>query len=355
MPKKVATIVGVRPQFIKAVLVSKKIRAMGMSEILIHTGQHYDFNMSASFFKELDIPELNYNLGVGSGGHGEQTGLMLKKIEEALIKEKPNMVLVYGDTNSTLAGALAASKLNIRLAHIEAGLRNYDKTVPEEINRIVADHVSDLLFCPTKMAMRDLAIEGLAGRAYLVGDVMYDTALQYGKLAEQNSSILNDVGVKPKQYFLVTVHRPHNVDVVENLDKVVGILNHLPMDAVLPLHPRTHRMMSENNIKIESGRCKVVHPVPYLDMLMLEKNAKMILTDSGGVQKEAYFFKVPCVTLLKITEWVETVESGWNVLTGLDEDKVMSAIKNMDVKNLKHENYYGDGDAVGKIAEIIAR
>ena len=352
---KVATIVGTRPQFIKMVLVSKKLRAMGFREIVIHTGQHYDYNMSKCFFDELDIPEPDYYLRAGPGNHGKQTGLMLRKIEEVLLKEVPNIVLLYGDTNSTLAGALAASKLNLTVAHIEAGLRSFNRTMPEEINRVVTDHVSGILFCPTETAVRNLANEGISKHVYLVGDVMYDSALHYGGLAEKHSTILDNLGLRTKEYFLATIHRPQNTDVVGNLKEIIRILNQLSMITILPLHPRTKRMLALDGILVNPSHCKLISPVSYMDMLVLERNAKAILTDSGGVQKEAYFFKIPCITLRDETEWVETVESGWNELVGLDRGRVLSAVQRIGKSRPIPPNFYGNGEASQKIVEVIAR
>jgi len=350
---KIATIVGARPQFIKIALVSKKLRQTGFHEVVIHTGQHYDYNMSKAFFDELNIPEPDYHLRVGSGSHGKQTGLMLRRIEQVLCKEKPNIVLVYGDTNSTLAGALAAAKLNLTVAHIEAGLRSFNRAMPEEINRVVTDHISDVLFCPTETSVRNLANEGISEGVYLVGDVMYDSALHYGRLAEEHSTILDKLHLDAKGYFLATIHRPQNADSPDNLSNIIEALNELPLPTILPLHPRTKRMMLKN-IPTDPSFCSLIPPVSYLDMLILEKNASAIFTDSGGVQKEAYFFKVPCITLRDETEWVETVESGWNVLVGPDKDKILSAIQQIDSPPSRHKQFYGNGKSSSKIVEIIA-
>jgi UDP-N-acetylglucosamine 2-epimerase (non-hydrolysing) len=352
---KITTIVGARPQFIKTALVSKKLREMGFHEVIIHTGQHYDYNISKIFFDELNISEPDYHLRVGSGSHGKQTGLMLRRIEEVLYKETPNIVVVYGDTNSTLAGALAASKLNLTVAHIEAGLRSFNKAMPEEINRVLTDHVSSLLFCPTETSVRNLASEGVSKGVHLVGDVMYDSALYYSKLAEEHSTVLDRLGLHPKGYFLATIHRPQNTDNPDNLRSIIEALNELPLSTILPLHPRTKKGMVRNSILTNPSFCNLIPPVSYLDMLMLEKNARAILTDSGGVQKEAYFFEVPCITLRNETEWVETVESGWNILVGADKDRILSVIGQIDKRWPIHKNYYGDGNASDNIVKIIAQ
>jgi UDP-N-acetylglucosamine 2-epimerase len=293
---KIVTIVGARPQFIKAAPVSKAIRDHNgkeeeprITEVLVHTGQHYDHGMSQIFFDELDISEPDLNLGVGSGTHGWQTGQMLVRIEEVLLEEKPDFVVVYGDTNSTLAGALAAVKLHIPVAHVEAGLRSFNRKMPEEHNRVVADHCADLLFCPTQTAVDNLAREGVTNGVYLVGDTMYDAVLQFSSIARKHSTILKDLDLEPKTYLLTTIHRPYNTSLLEKV-------------------PTNVRM---------------IEPIGYLDMLMLEENARLILTDSGGMQKEAYFFGVSCITLRPETEWLETIESGWNVVAGADVSAIV--------------------------------
>ncbi len=335
---KIISIVGARPQFIKVAPVSRAIVELNKKEgreiirdILIHTGQHYDYEMSEIFFKELEIKEPDYHLGVGSGSHGYQTGEMLRKLEEVLMKEKPDIVMVYGDTNSTLAGALAASKLHIRVAHVEAGLRSFNRAMPEEINRVLTDHISDLLFCPTETAVKNLHNEGIVKGVYNVGDVMHDSILFNVKIAEKKSGILKELnlmnGSSVKDYALATVHRQENTDDPEKLSSIFDALSEIAskqMRVILPMHPRTRRCLGSSSLY---DSITIIKPVSYLDMLLLEKNAKMILTDSGGVQKEAYFFKVPCITLREETEWVETVESGWNVLAGRDGKKIIEATK----------------------------
>jgi len=312
---KIASIIGACPQFIKCAPLSREIRKKH-EEVLVHTGQHYDHEMNKIFFDELRIPEPDYHLGVGSGSHGEQTGEMIKRIEKVLMKEKPDLVLVYGDTNSTLAGALAASKLYLKVGHVEAGLRSFDRRMPEEINRLLTDHCSDLLFCPTRTSVGNLKKEGITKEVYLTGDVMVDALRGNIKIAEQESKVLDELGLKSKKYHLATVHRAENTDDFYRLRDIVDAFCEIE-DLVFPCHPRTEKMLKNFNLWEKLIRkVRVIKPVGYLDMLMLEKNAKKILTDSGGVQKEAYILKVPCVTLRSTTEWVETLEDGWNVLVG---------------------------------------
>jgi len=353
---KIVTIVGARPQFIKAAPVSKAIRENGMTELLIHTGQHYDRNMSDIFFNEMGIPEPDVNIGIGSGTHGHQTGSMLIEIEKVLIEEKHDLVLVYGDTNSTLAGALAACKLHIPVAHVESGLRSYNRQMPEEHNRVVADHCADILFCPTQTAVDNLSKEGIDKGVHLVGDTMYDAVLQFVKIGEQTSKVLEKLGIEANQYFLATVHRPYNTDEPQNLGNIIEAFSVMDKPVIFPVHPRTRQKLAELQIGYGSdpmaGNLKLIDPVGYLDMLVLEKNARMILTDSGGIQKEAYFFKVPCITLRPETEWVETVQSGWNVLTGAASQLILETASKTDWPSLQ-ESVFGDGHASERIAEII--
>jgi UDP-GlcNAc3NAcA epimerase len=315
---KCVTVVGARPQFIKAATVSRALRARsGLREVLVHTGQHYDDNMSKVFFSEMEIQPPDHNLGVGSASHGAQTGQMLAAIEVILLAEPPDCVLIYGDTNSTLAGALAACKLHIPVAHVEAGLRSFNRRMPEEMNRILADHAADLLFAPTETAVANLAREGIAGAKVInVGDVMYDAALFYGERAERDSRVLDRVGVAGVPYVLATVHRAENTDDPRRLRTILaalaGVAAQLPV--VLPLHPRTRATLAREGLTDLVGQLRVIDPVGYLDMVMLERHASLVVTDSGGVQKEAFFHGVPCVTLRDETEWVELVELGWNTL-----------------------------------------
>lgn len=358
---KIVTIIGARPQFIKAAAVSRVLKDYNnLKEIIIHTGQHYDDNMSEVFFQE-EIPKPDYYLGIGSGSHGVQTGRMLEKIEGVLIKENPDVVLVYGDTNSTLAGALAASKLQIPVAHVEAGLRSFNKKMPEEINRIVADHVSDLLFAPTKTAVDNLIREGIPReRIFNVGDVMFDAALYYGEKAEKESNILEKLGLKPGKYILSTIHRAYNTDIEERLRAIFEGLSRVSREitVVLPLHPRTKAaLVREGLYEYVSKNVKVIEPVGYIDMIKLEKNSRLIVTDSGGVQKEAFFYKVPCVTLREETEWVELVELGWNHLVppvsgAFVEQGIKKAL--ISSPGLDAEPY-GDGKSSEKIVEVLKK
>ncbi len=344
------TVVGARPQFIKAACVSRAIRK-GCQEVLVHTGQHYDYNMSDIFFEELKIPHVDYNLSIGSGTHGEQTGEMLKKIEEVLIKEKPNFVMVYGDTNSTLAGALAASKQLIPVIHIEAGLRSYNRNMPEEQNRVLTDHLSTLLFCPTETAVSNLFKESIKKGVFNSGDVMYDAVLFNTKIARKKSNILLQLNVKPKEYLLVTVHRAENTNNFKRLKNIINALNDSKEKIILPLHPRTQGYLEKYNLNI-SFNVQVIKPVGYLDMLMLVSNSKKVLTDSGGIQKEAYFMKVPCITLRDETEWIETIRYGWNSLVGANYEKILDAIFNFS-GGLEQVKCFGKGDSSLKVVQQI--
>ena len=351
--RKIVTIVGARPQFIKSLPVSNQIRK-SRREVLVHTGQHYDSNMSAVFFEEMGIPEPDYNLGVGSGTQAGQTAQMLERIERVLLDEKPDALLIYGDTNSTLAGALAASKLHIPIAHVEAGLRSFDKKMPEEINRIVADHLSELLFCPTQTAVDNLENEGITGGVNLVGDVMYDAALHFGAVADAKSDILETLGVEPGDYLLATIHRSSNTDIVDNLKVLLEVFVESGRTIVFPVHPRTRKVIGESGLYriIDGSKVRLTDPVGYIDFLKLEKNAAKILTDSGGVQKEAFFFAVPCITLRDTTEWVETVESGWNVLVHVDKEAILAKISDFAPAGTPAQ-LFGDGKAAEYIAERL--
>lgn len=338
----VMTVVGARPQFIKAAPVSRALCEAGQAEILVHTGQHYDYGMSQVFFDELGIPQPAINLGVGSGNQGWQTGQMLLRLEEVMLAQQPDVVLVYGDTNSTLAGALAAAKLHIPVVHVEAGLRSFNRKAPEEVNRVLTDHLSALLFCPTVTAVQNLAREGIIEGVHLVGDVMHE-ALRYNLgIAQKKSQILKKLSLHPKRYILATVHRMENTEQPENLKNILKAfaeIANLGKIIVFPAHPRTRKKLE--GFKNDTHPCLlVVDPIPYHDMLVLEKFANVILTDSGGVQKEAYWLKVPCITLRDETEWIETVESGWNVLAGTDIQKIVNTTKDflsIDRKNLSTE------------------
>jgi UDP-GlcNAc3NAcA epimerase len=350
---KILTIIGARPQFVKAAPVSKALRAAGHEEFLVHTGQHYDSKMSQIFFDEMGIPTPEVNLEVGSGNHGWQTGQILIRIEELLLEEKPDYVLVYGDTNSTLAGALAAVKLHIPIAHVEAGLRSFNRQMPEEHNRVLTDHCAKLLFCPTQTGVENLAKEGIEKGVHLVGDPMYDAVLQYSKIAEERSSILGELNIKPKGYLLLTIHRASNTDNPENLRKIFSALAKTGEQVVFPLHPRTRAAMETMQIEMtDYPNIKVIDPQGYIDMLMLEKNARMILTDSGGVQKEAFFFAVPCITLRLETEWVETVSSGWNQVVNVDQERILNALKESLPASLPPA-LFGNGQSAYAIADIL--
>lgn len=348
---KVISIVGARPQFIKAAMLSRALRPR-CREILLHTGQHYDENMSRVFFDELELPEPDIYLGVGSGGHAEQTGRMMMGIEQVLLKERPDWVVVYGDTNSTLAGALAAAKLQIKVAHVEAGLRSYQRAMPEEINRVLCDHVSDALFCPTQHALNNLAQEGIYKGVFVVGDVMADALFSFIQLAPRKvNNPLAALGLKPRSYALVTVHRAANTDDVNRLTAILDGLNRLEMPVVFPVHPRTRKVIDTLNLKVGGG-VHLVDPVGYLEMLLLESNADCILTDSGGMQKEAYWLGVRCITLRDETEWVETVALGWNKLVGADSAAIVDAVRNWRPSG-ERQPVYGDGRTAEKIAEIL--
>ncbi len=352
---KVLSIVGARPQFIKAAPVSLVLRRRHR-EVLVHTGQHYDAGMSAVFFEELAIPEPDVNLNIGSGSHGQQTGRMLIAIEEVLLAEKPDWVLVYGDTNSTLAGALAAVKLCLPVAHVEAGLRSFNRAMPEEHNRVLTDHCADLLLCPTQTAVDLLAREGVTRGVHRVGDVMVDALRNHSALAQERSTILDAMGLAPKGYLLATVHRPYNTDVPENLRAIFAAFADISriggQPLVLPLHPRTRKVLDDLDLQPPAG-VQVIDPVGYLDMLALEQSARLILTDSGGIQKEAYCFAVPCITLRPETEWVETVEAGWNVVVHADRAAIVRAALEQSWPACEPPPVFGDGHAAERIVALL--
>lgn len=350
---KVVTVVGARPQFIKAAAVSPLLRQVA-TELIVHTGQHYDFNMSDVFFEELELPKPDYNLGIGSGSHGFQTGRMLEAVEEVLMKEKPDWVLVYGDTNTTLAGALAAAKLHIPVAHVEAGLRSFNREMPEEINRVLTDHASDLLFAPTEAAMDNLSREGLSSRAVLVGDVMADILFRIQPKLKDAQESLDRWGIQSGKYALLTLHRPSNVDDPDRLGQILQALSRLDEPVLFPVHPRTQERIKEYGLEqlVEAQPFRCVPPFGYCEMLVAEANARVILTDSGGVQKEAYLLKVPCLTLREETEWVETVASGWNVLVGDALDDVLKRAVWIQ-HPVKHPVLFGKGDAGRKIVDAL--
>ena len=353
---KILTVVGARPQFIKAAPVSRALRAEGLDEFLVHTGQHYDANMSQIFFDELAIPRPDVNLGVGSGSHGRQTGEMLIRLEAVMMAEKPDAVLVYGDTNSTIAAALAAVKLHIPIAHVEAGLRSFNRRMPEEHNRILTDHCADWLFCPTQTAVKNLHQENITAGVHLTGDVMYDAALMFGQKARQQSDVLTRLSLKPENFVLATIHRPHNTDYPQRLSGLLQGLAQLDEPVILPIHPRTRKKIADlglDEASLAARGLRIIAPVGYLDMLMLEQNARIIITDSGGIQKEAYFFQKPCITLRHDTEWWQTVEIGWNVLVGWDVEKLAHYAHALAPAG-PQPPLFGDGHAAEKIAAILS-
>ncbi|HOK80418.1 MAG TPA: UDP-N-acetylglucosamine 2-epimerase (non-hydrolyzing) [bacterium] len=334
---KLLSIVGARPQFIKVKPLVDEFNKKGIQHILVHTGQHYDYEMSQVFFDQLKIPLPDYNLGVGSHSHGKQTGLMLEKIEEVLLKEMPDMVIVYGDTNSTLAGALSAVKLKIPVAHIEAGLRSFRMDMPEEANRVITDRISTILFCPTQTAVENLRKEGITKNVFLVGDVMYDVFLESQKLLSSRT-ILNDLNLKPKNYLLLTIHRQENTDNLENLKSIFLALKDVNQKVLFPVHPRTKKAI-EKIADFEISELKnfqMIEPVSYLDMLVLEKNADKILTDSGGIQKEANWFGIPCLILRNETEWVELLVAGNAALTGSNQMVIKKILFEIDGRPLSN-------------------
>lgn len=357
---KLLTVVGARPQFVKAAMLSAAIRRRcesggDVSEIGIHTGQHYDPAMSDVFFDEMNIPEPVANLNVGSGSHGKTTAEMLKGLEEQMITHSPDWVVLYGDTNSTVAGALAAAKLNIPVAHIEAGLRSFNRAMPEEINRIMADHVSEKLFCPIQEAVRHLKNEGIVEGVYHVGDIMYDAAVAFDGLIVGRDGVLPRLELGESEFFLATVHRAENTD---NRERLKGILEGLAdlsevAPVVLPLHPRTRKCVSQHGLEEPLSKLRVIEPISFLEMVELEKAARCILTDSGGVQKEAYFHKVPCYTLRDETEWVETVEAGWNRIVGADRTAIQEAAHAETPDTTIPD--YGDGTTSEKILDVLLK
>ncbi len=364
---KIVTVLGARPQFIKASAVSREIvKHKEIKEIIVHTGQHYDNNMSDIFFEEMNIPEPDYFLDINCLNHGAMTGQMLKKIEEVLMKEKPALVLVYGDTNSTLAGALAAKKLHVRVAHVEAGLRSFNMKMPEEINRTVTDRISDILFCPTDNAVQNLKKEGfnnLDCKIVKSGDVMYDAVIYYAGMSEQKSNIIKSLQQKnkkltPENFILCTIHREENTDNPERLISILQALTEISIDipVVLPIHPRTKNKLQDLDFDFNAidTNLLILDPVGYFDMLALLKNCKLVMTDSGGLQKEAYFFEKICLTLRDETEWIELVMSGMNMIVGADKEKIIEGFAiGMDIKPDFSGHFYGDGKARETIVNSI--
>jgi len=356
---KVLTVLGARPQFVKAATVSRELaKDNEISEVILHTGQHFDKNMSDVFFDEMQIPQPNYNLNINNLSHGAMTGQMLEKIEEIIQKENPDYILVYGDTNSTLAGAIAAKKIHIKVAHVEAGLRSFNMKMPEEINRILTDRISDVLFCPTDVALHNLSKEGFDNFECEIvknGDVMLDAAMFYSEMSDQKSNICNELN--HNEFAICTIHRPENTDVQENLSGIINAINEIStkIPIVLPLHPRTKKIMAENGIKTEFD---VIEPVGYLDMISLLKNCKFVMTDSGGMQKEAYFFKKQCITMREQTEWTELIENGWNTIVGADRNKILNSASDILSDNLNKkpwEDIYGEGNASEVIVSSLKK
>ncbi len=348
---KILTAIGARPQFVKTAILSEELRKRGVEEILVHSGQHYDDLMSDVFFRELGIPQVDENYGVGSGTHGAQTAEMLARFERSIMAHKPDCVLVHGDTNSTLAAALAAVKLEVPVAHNEAGLRSYNRSMPEEHNRVLTDHCSDLLFCPFQSAVETLAKEGITNGVHIIGDVMFDVSLRFRSIAEKQSKVLKTIGMKRGEYVLVTLHRPYNVDDPERMNALLSAMGKVDQQLVFPVHPRTRANFDRMGIELPENVLGI-DPLGYLDFMQLEANAAMILTDSGGVQKEAYFVERPCVTVRPETEWVETVEAGWNRLLWDNLDELPAMLSERWWPE-EHPDLYGDGNASVRLADIL--
>ncbi len=348
---KIITIIGARPQFIKAAAVSKVLREAGVVEKLVHTGQHHDSNMSDVFFDELGIPAPEYNLAIQGGGHGAMTGKMLEAIEEVLLKERPDKVIVYGDTNSTLAGALAAVKIHIPVIHVEAGLRSFNRSMPEEINRVMTDHISELLLCTSDVAVDHLKAEGITDGVHLVGDVMADINRTTREDLGSSSELLSEYCVEKKKYILMTWHRAENTDNVERLKAIAEAVSALQEIVVLPLHPRTKKALEREGISLAEN-VRVVEPLSYHKMTALLVNSRCMLTDSGGVQKEAYWCRVPCITMRDETEWTETVSAGWNCIVGASKDEILKAVRGF-IPPIEHPVLYGDGHASERILELL--
>jgi UDP-N-acetylglucosamine 2-epimerase len=355
---KICSIVGARPQFVKLAPLERRFEDH-CQHLVVHTGQHYDYEMSQLFFKGLHLPEPDYNLAVGSCSHGHQTGEMLQKCEEVLVFESPDLVLVYGDTNSTLAGALATSKLNLKLGHIEAGMRSYRKDTPEEINRLLTDHLSDLLFCPTETSVGNLHREGIEKGVHLVGDVMLEALEEHISIARLSSKISEKLGLKPKDYLVLTVHRAENTDNAQNLASIVKAVSQLSQKVVFPMHPRTEKMLRQFGLdeKLSTQTHLILSPpISYPDMLVLTESARAVLTDSGGLQKEACYLQTPCITLRTETEWVETVEAGANVLVGTEVGGILEAVEKAgSSRNREWMRSNLDNPPSAKIWEIIAQ
>lgn len=353
---KILTIVGARPQFVKAAALSRAISKHGIEEVLVHTGQHFDENMAEIFFREMEIPEPKYNLGINSLSHGAMTGRMMEEIEEVLLHEKPSLVVVFGDTNSTIAGALAASKLHIPVAHVEAGLRSFNMRMPEEINRILTDRISDYLFCPTDTAIQNLHNEGFknfTSKIENIGDVMYDVALYYSRISEQRSNVIKELQLDNKPFILTTLHRQENTDDLTRLRAITDALNDLSdqFTIVLPIHPRTQKILEKENITLSF---QTIDPVGYFDMIELLKNCSLVISDSGGLQKEAFFFEKHCLVTRDETEWTELIDLGYNHMVGANKELLLAKVLEVSKQTTKFkERPYGDGNAAGKIVECL--
>ena len=350
---KIVTIIGARPQFIKASILSLEFsKDQSIEEIIIHTGQHFDHNMSQIFFEEMMIPAPKYNLGIQNLSHGAMTGRQLEKVEEILLKEKPDYIIVYGDTNSTLAGALAAVKIHIPIIHVESGLRSFNRKMPEEINRLLTDHISSILFVPSEVSLNNLIREGIdRKKIFNVGDIMFDSTLYFSKKADHASKILDQLGIQKRNYILTTIHRPENTDSPTRLKNIFDALSSLDTQVIIPIHPRTKGKLAEYKCNIRKN-IKLIDPVGFFDMIILEKNASKIATDSGGIQKEAFFHGVPCITIREQTEWVELLDIGVNILTGSNIDNLKKAL-NSDLKPFEPNNIYGSGNTANKIIKIL--
>lgn len=346
----VLTVVGARPQFVKAAVLSEALRGR-CREILVHTGQHYDEGLSEQFFRELEIPRPDHRLEVGSGSHASQTGQMLVRLEEVILGERPDVVVLYGDTNSTLAGALAAAKIGVPIAHVEAGCRSYDRRMPEEVNRVVTDHVSTLLFCPTRRSVANLEREGITSGVHDVGDLMFDLQRRQAATAGQ-SRILETLGLSPSGYLVLTIHRAANTDRVDRLEGILRSLSAQDVPVVFPVHPRTRKLIPQDLLDGDSA-IRFIEPVGYREMLALVRDARMVLTDSGGVQKEAFFHGTPCLTLRDTTEWMETVDAGWNRLVGTDHETMIEAIRSWRPAGPRPSGLFGDGHAAARMADIL--
>ncbi len=354
--KKILTVLGARPQFIKSSMFSRAVKDdPSLEEIIVHTGQHFDSNMSDIFFQELEIPEPKYNLEISQLSHGAMTGRMIERLEYVMLEESPDYVLVYGDTNSTLAASIAASKLHIPIAHIEAGLRSYNKLMPEEKNRLITDHLSDLLFCPTTTAIQNLKNEGLTQGVHLVGDIMLDLNNFIDDFIQAN---ITEHKKNDDEYVLLTLHRPENTDHKVRLNQIFKAIKKISEDIkiVMPLHPRTKKIIDNNSMLDQLSHIQIIEPQPYFAFIRLQRNASAIFTDSGGLQKEAYFNRVPCITLRDETEWKETVDLGWNDIVGADYDRIIEAWTNIEKKErLENESPYGKGDSADKIIRLISK